>query len=321
MAEDRDYKVHTMTPKPRPRVATQVLDFTVLPIRQPSTPSFTKETTHYLYIRGNAPRLPTEENPRELFLANVPVDATETHIKSLFAESLGGVRLESVSFADARVGKGIKAPVVHAKKRKRGAEDGEAGEEIGQLPYIWDREVHRSGGTAVVRCVDRQSAEIALREAKKVSRGSREIIWGHGIEGKVPALGRARYKAHHDLRYPDHAALQASVDQFMEVFSAQETERARALARQRSEPDEDGFVTVTRGGRAGPAREEDARLKEEELKKREKNRVKNDFYRFQLREKQKERAKELVKGFEEDRRRVDEMKGRRGKVRPERWAT
>ena len=89
------------------------------------------------------------------------------------------------------------------------------------------------------------------------------------------------------------------------------------IVRNSSEPDEDGFITVTRGGRQGPAREEEARAKEEELKKREKNRVKDDFYRFQQREKKKELAKDLVKGFEEDQRRVEEMKRRRGKIRPE----
>ena len=306
-----------MVPKPDSKVATQVLDFTILPIRRPAITSFPKKTTHYLYIRSNVPRLPTEDTPRELFLANIPVDATETHVRALFVEYLGGVRLESVVFEDARVGKGIKAPVVHGKKRKRGVEDGDDGQEVGQLPDIWDREVHRSGGTAVVKCVDRPSAEIALREARKVAKGVKEIVWGGSADQKVPQLGRARYKAHHDLRYPDRAALQASVDEFMEVFSTQEAERTKALSRQRSEPDEDGFVTVTRGGRAGPAREEEARLKEEELKTREKNRVKDDFYRFQLREKKKERAKELVKGFEEDRKKVEEMKGRRGRVRPE----
>jgi ribosomal RNA-processing protein 7 len=305
-----------MVPMPDRKAPTQVLDFTVLPLQRPALPSYPKATTHYLYLRANAPKVPTADTPREFFLVNVPVDATEEHIKALFAEHLGGVRLVSVDFEDARASKGIKAPVAQGKKRKRGLEDGER-EEIGQLPQTWDRQLHRSGATAVVRCVDKPSADVALREAKKAAKGGKEIIWGDGVEAKVPPLGHARYLAHHKNRYPDHAALHASVDSFMEVFSAQEAERNRLLARQRSEPDEDGFITVTRGGRTGPAREEEAKLKEEELKKREKNRVKDDFYRFQVREKKKEQAKSLVKGFEEDRRKVEEMHRRKGRVRPE----
>ena len=309
---------------PKEKIPTQVQDFTVLPIRYPAVSSFPKETTHYLYLRANAPRVPTEDTPRELFIVNVPTDATELHIRSLFADQLGGARVENVVFEDARVVKGIRAPVVRhdgkrGKKRKRNADDGaqELGDEVGLLPETWDRELHRSGGTAVVRFVDRASAEMALREAKHAAKSGKEIIWGAKVEGKVPPLGSARYLAHHKLRYPDPGLLQESVDSFMEAFSAQEAERARQLARQRSMPDEDGFITVTRGGRVGPAREEEARAKEEELKKREKHRVKDDFYRFQVREKKKEAAKELVKGFEEDRKKVEEMRKRRGRIRPE----
>lgn len=309
---------------PKEKIATQIRDFTALPIRYPALQAFPKESTHYLYLRANAPKVPTDDTQRELFLVNVPVDTTDLHLRSLFADQLGGARVEAVDFEDARVVKGIKAPVVRyegkrGKKRKRVDDDGEQelGEEVGLLPEVWDRELHRSGGTAVVQFVDRASAEMALRETKRAVKSGKEIKWGAGVEGKVPPLGSARYLAHHKLRYPDPALLQASVDSFMEAFSAQEAERARQLARQRSVPDEDGFITVTRGGRTGPAREEEAKAKEEELKKREKNRVKDDFYRFQVREKKKEAAKELVKGFEEERRKVEEMRRRRGRIRPE----
>jgi ribosomal RNA-processing protein 7 len=313
-----------MVPMPKEKIATQVHNFIILPLRYPAVPAFPRETLHYLYLRANAPKVPTDDTPRELFLVNVPVDATELHLRSLFANQLGGARVEGVDFEDARAVKGIKAPVVRhegerGKKRKRVDDDGgqELGAQVGLLPDVWDRELHRSGGTAVVRFVDRTSAEMALREAKRAVKSGKEIVWGAGAEGKVPPLGSARYLTHHKLRYPDPAILQASVDSFMEAFSAQEAEQAKQLARHRSIPDEDGFITVTRGGRTGPAREEEVKVKEEELKKREKNRVKDDFYRFQVREKKKEAAKELIKGFEEDRKKVEEMRKRRGKIRPE----
>lgn len=318
------FRHSTMVPMPTSKIASQVQDFTVLPLIFPALPSYPKETTHYLYLRANAPKVPTEDTPRELFLANVPVDATETHFRSLFADQLGGARVENVDFPDTRVGKGIIAPVVRpegkkGKKRKRGLKDGSAtaGEEVGLLPEVWDRQLHRSGGTAVVRFVDRPSAEMALREAKRATKNDKRIIWGAGIEDKIPPLGSSRYLTHHKLRYPDPDILQASVDAYMTAFSAQEAERTKSLARQRSVPDEDGFITVTRGGRAGPAREEETKAKEEELKKREKNRVQSDFYRFQVREKKKEQAQDLVQGFEQDRKRLEEMRRRKGRVRPE----
>lgn len=308
-----------MAPMASVKIATTVNDFLVLPIHFAASQSYPKETTHHLYLRANTPKLPTENTPRELFAVNVPVDATEKHIRSLFANQLGGVRVESVAFEGARVGKGISAPVAPVqqnKKRKRGDDENATAEEVGLLPEIWDRELHRSGGTAIVTFVDRASAELALKEVKRAVKSKATINWVPD-KGVAAPLGSARYLTHHAMRYPDHAALQASVDAFMSAFTAREEAKAAALARLRSEPDEDGFITVTRGGRTGAGREEDAKAKDEELKKREKNRIKEDFYRFQVREKKKEQAQDLVKGYQEDQRRVEEMKRRKGKFRPE----
>ena len=185
------------------------------------------------------------------------------------------------------------------------------------MPEVWDRELHRSGGTAVATFVDKASADLALKEARRAVKTGREIVWGQGVDSTLPPLGSARYLSHHTLRYPDPALLQQSVDTFMSAFSAQESSRAKSLANQRNIPDAEGFITVTRGGRVGPARVEEASAKEEELRKREKNRVQEGFYRFQNREKRKAEQMDLVKGFEEDRRKLEEMRRRRGRVRPE----
>lgn len=297
------------------KTASSVNDFTVLTLQIPALPSYPKDTTHFVYIRPNAPRIPTEDTPRELFLVDLPIDTTEIHLRGLFAEQVGGVRVERVSFEGSRVRPESTAAEggKPGKKRKRNEEDGEEGE----LPETWDRELHRSGGTAVVTFVDQASADTAMKDAKRASKQKRELVWNQSIEAKVPSLGSARYRSHQQARYPDAEILQESVDAFMTAFSAAESARSKALARQRAEPDEDGFITVIHGGRRGTAREEDAKAKEEEFKKREQDRIRSDFYRFQTREKKKEAAKDLVKGFEEDTKRLEEMRKRRGKVRPE----
>ncbi|KAF2720468.1 hypothetical protein K431DRAFT_226502 [Polychaeton citri CBS 116435] len=320
-----------MVPMAEQRIAKSVKAFVTLPLQVPPQQSFQKETTHYLYICQNAPKVPTQDTPRELFLVNIPIDTTESHIKSIFANRLGGARVESVAFEGARTGKGITAPVApvqkqQGRKRKRaqtGEGEGEgtvADEEVGLLPETWDRELHGSGSTAIATFVDRANAELAMKETRKAAKGDRAVRWPSEADLKTtapPSLGIPRYLAHHRLRHPSHAELQQSVDGYMAAFAAQEAHRAQLLARQRQEPDADGFITVTRGGRNGPAREEETRAREEELKRRERNRVKDDFYRFQTRERKKEEAKDLVREFEEDRRKVEELRRRRGKVRPE----
>ena len=119
--------------------------------------------------------------------------------------------------------------------------------------------------------------------------------------------------AHHKLRYPEKDQLLYSINMYMTGFANQEAVRAKALVRQRQEPDEDGFITVTRGGRAKPARQEAAQEKAE--KQKEKQSGLEDFYRFQTREKRKELAGELVRKFQEDRERVKKMREKRGKFR------
>lgn len=99
----------------------------------------------------------------------------------------------------------------------------------------------------------------------------------------------------------------------MTAFGALEASRAQALARQRQEPDEDGFITVTKGGRNAPVRQEEAQERAE--KEKEKRKGLDDFYRFQTREKRKERAGRLMKEFEEDKEKVRQMKERRGRFK------
>lgn len=99
----------------------------------------------------------------------------------------------------------------------------------------------------------------------------------------------------------------------MTAFAAKEASQARLATKQREEADADGFITVTRGGRTNPAKQEAAQEQADKLKEKQKGL--EDFYRFQSREKRKERAGELVRRFEEDKERVRKMRERRGTFR------
>ena len=96
----------------------------------------------------------------------------------------------------------------------------------------------------------------------------------------------------------------------MTIFAEREASQARAQARLRQQPDADGFITVTNGGRTGPARQEVAQ--EQAKNWNEKQKGLDDFYRFQMRERQKAKAGELVRKFEQDKQKVKNMRERRG---------
>ncbi|KAJ4987601.1 meiotic recombination protein dmc1 [Stagonosporopsis vannaccii] len=314
------------------KAPSTVADFTVLPLTLPTLPGLPAthdRTQHFLYIKAHEPSAYTASAERSLFVANVPIDASESNIRALFAEQLGGARVESVDF-DASV----PARPLHKrwKQEKRGDDEGEeqrgkkrkrnepevvaegvVEDEESALPALWAGEVRRSGSAAVVVFVDKRSARGALKEIQAVVKGGRVVEWKSGS-----GLGVERYKSHLALLHPSASSLQSSINAYLSQFTALESQRARLLKHARTVPDADGFVTVTRGGRAGPARLEEAEKKKAELEERRKNNgVKDDFYRFQNREKRKEAEVNLRKRFEEDRRRVERMRERRGRVRPE----
>ncbi|QDS70806.1 hypothetical protein FKW77_004639 [Venturia effusa] len=326
------------TTKETTSIPAKVQDFTVLPVQLPPSLSCPSKTTqHYLYLRRDAPKPgeePTLDTKRSLFVANLPIDATENNLRKLF-KGIAGAGVERVEFDEytQRPRRGlilggemvvqgtvvkIDADTGRGKKRKRGA-DGEEEvvkrrmEEIA-LPEVWDRRVLRGRGCCVVVFVDEGSREVALKECARVKRKGRVVEWP-AVEGEE--MGLQRYRTHHSLTFPSRAALQRSVNTYLTHFTALESARSSLLSRQRQVPDEDGFVTVTRGGRAGPARLEEAQAAAERLKEREKKRVGGDFYRFQTRESRKLKERELREQFEVDRKRMQNMRERRGKIRPE----
>ena len=76
------------------------------------------------------------------------------------------------------------------KKRKRIFTTGSIEDEEGAaLPTSWDRKLQPVGGTATVLFVDRASMEAALKAAKRKRKEGDEILWGSGVEEKLPKLG------------------------------------------------------------------------------------------------------------------------------------
>jgi ribosomal RNA-processing protein 7 len=317
-----------------PSARSTIGDFSILPISIPALPSYPNSTTHHLYLRRNAPKISTPDDSRSLFLINAPADSTHLHFRALFTSLLGAGRFESVTFEDERKAASqaladllLPAQAArlasHSKKRKR-EEDEDAQhareEETARLPEPWSRPLRRSGGTAVVVLADEKSVEKALKAVAKAAKSGKYPVWGAGVPEQNRTLGSSWIRSHVRLTYPDKDAVGAAVDAFFTVYNRREKEAAELAKRLRNEPDEDGFVTVTRGaGRTAPAKREEAeearrKMIERADKKREEL---STFYRFQLRERKKEEQAELVKKFEEDRRRVDAMREKRGKFRPE----
>jgi hypothetical protein len=167
---------------------------------------------------------------------------------------------------------------------------------------------HASGSSAIIVFVDRASMELTLKAARKAIKSGTELIWS----APDAIMGVKRYKAFQRDRYPAPSELLKSVDAYMTTYAQIEEATSRENAKKRAVPDEDGFITVTRSSKGGVRREE---ADEVALRRSEKERKKGEgmgnFYRFQMREKRKMVADETLRKFEEDKRRVHEMRARR----------
>ncbi|KAK5055274.1 hypothetical protein LTR84_013024 [Exophiala bonariae] len=294
------------------KVPREVGGCIALPINLPVTTSFPHETKHYLYLRPHDPKIPDEETPRSLFLINIPVTTNIYSLRHLFTTQLEGGRVESVHFAEKSPGQTSTAITKSSRKRKRmTAEELEAGLDNYCLPKTFDSEIHPTGSTAIVVFVDRASMELALKAARRAVKSGVELKWDDPEES-TPQFGLMRYEHHKHLQFPSRKELLRSVNGFMTAYAQMEDARAKENAKKRQMPDEDGFITVTRGSKGGARAEE---IKDLAEKHKEKNKGLEDFYRFQMREKRKEQHYEMLKKFEDDKRKVEEMRHRRGALK------
>ncbi|KAK1593361.1 meiotic recombination protein DMC1 [Colletotrichum navitas] len=302
--------------------------FVILSVKLPALPSCPITALHEIRVRRNAPKIPTEIDDRSLFLKNVPVDSTDAHFRQVFAALVGPGRFESIAFEDERKTTTAIDPAQavkvtgFGKKRKRDEQEAEERakeEEVARLPEIWTRRLRKSGSSAIVLLADEKSVELVMKAIKKTSKSKKFPIWGEGVSPDFSELGSQWITAHMQLARCDKAATQKSVHAFFNVFNRKEKEAAEMAKRLRNEPDEDGFVTVVRGGRVAPGNKteaEEARQKMVDKAEKKKSET-TDFYRFQLRERRKAEQAALMKRFDEDRKKVEAMKEKRGKFRPE----
>lgn len=301
--------------------------YTTLRICVPPVLSFPKAVVHQIWVRRNAPKIPTPDDSRSLFLKNIPIDSTESHFRAIFSSLIGAGRFESIAFDDEAAAAHTVDPAQAAKvagfARKRKRDDTEAEDskkaELARLPKIWTRKLHTTSSTAVVLLVDEKSVQLALKAFAKLRKSKKYPVWGEGLADDVPRLGVPWIAAHLQLCRCDKAETQRAVHAFFDDFNRKEKEAAELAKRLRNEPDEDGFVTVTRGGRAAPANRNEAEMaKQKSLEKESRRKAETKgFYRFQLRERRKEEQLALLKRFEEDKRKVAALREKKGKFKPE----
>ncbi|RIA90590.1 ribosomal RNA-processing protein 7-domain-containing protein [Glomus cerebriforme] len=302
-----------------------------------SSDSFTFTSIHYCYFKSHESRnndsfLPPDNT---LFISNLPVDSTEAHIKNLFQEcgpidkiifnevikddeflisivnesgdnvdennnSNGGLN-ENVSIQQGRKSK-------KKKKKKPKVQGGIEKRVIGN---------YKEGGLRKLLIPD-SSAHIVFQTSEGLKKAlemtQKKRTWAIK-DTEIPSLGLSRWLQDYRLHRPDQSKLQEEVDEYMCKFEEAELERHKALEAKLNQPDEDGFIMVTRVGRRSTNTDGTITVtaaKPEEIKSlKPKNKEFTDFYRFQKREAKRNKIIDLRKKFEEDKEKIAKLKAAR----------
>lgn len=290
-----------------------VADYIILPVTFSALPSFPHTTTHNLYVRPHQPKIPTPEAGQSLFLSNIPFDTTAAHLRTLLTSptllsqattTSSKPQIDKIHFPSLPT---PKSKSQNPKKRKRSAAYTNAEGETARddplespLPATFDYPLHPSGSAAIIVFKDRASftrVHTAIRTYAASTPDERPPLpW------PSQPLGSPRYRKHGLLSRPASSALSTLVESYMTRLASVEASLARARATALSQPDDDGFVTVGRpaGAAGGGWKEEQAREKLDAMRAKEakKRAAMADFYRFQTRERRKEREREVRRGFE-----------------------
>ncbi|KAK9455211.1 ribosomal RNA-processing protein 7-domain-containing protein [Dipodascopsis uninucleata] len=251
--------------------------------------------THYLYIRKHDDHSGSEYASSTFFMANIPIDATTSHIRTLFSSlcAVSDPKLAAVKFLEAPTSSSIIIPTTDSLKTSS----------LTPIRKIWP-----SCSAAHISFSESAAFAKALSALKRTR--AQPIEWITDGTEDPTACGTARYLAIHRRLYVNSEILQNAIDAYMAEFNKTEAQREREAKRKRMTPDEDGFVTVARNvGRSGAGISNDF-TKEEAKKKLRKVELK-DFYRFQIRQQKKDRMNELIKNFKNDQEKIKELKERK----------
>jgi len=130
------------------------------------------------------------------------------------------------------------------------------------------------------------------------------------------ALGVKKWVNEYNSGIVKESTLQESVDKYMKEYDTK-VSKEKQEEEELGEPDEDGWVTVTKAAKkpAAPVKKEsETSVRKNGKKKKKKSELKN-FYTFQMKDEKLNRIQELRRKFEEDKKKITKMKMER-KFRP-----
>lgn len=289
---------------------TEIRGYYILPVHFPGL-----DQPHYIFFKkhGSKEKKGKEQNQngsdtledRSIFMFNLPINTDMSLLKKYFQTVAIGATIEFFSYSflsDCNEDMWIDLTKLTSDLEYEKGDSQE--KEIGTL---------LPRGCGIITFVDKAAFRLAFSSLKRLSSSSQVSYW--------PITETNNFGSQYLIRkcrdrILDKYQLTQEVAQSLVDFERAERESKEQLQNQSQIVDEDGFTLVvgshrkTKAGIMGQQKLAST-IESEKAQKKMKSKEKEDFYRFQLRERKKNEMNELLRKFKLDQQKVQEMKERR----------
>ncbi|WPK26966.1 hypothetical protein PUMCH_004337 [Australozyma saopauloensis] len=275
---------------------TEIKGFHILKVRLPESAG-----KHHVYFRKHEAKPaqdPHNISGRLLFMFNLPIETNMPLLKKYFQQVAIGATVEKY------------IPSILTNSREEAYFD--LTKLTSDLDYKSDSIEQDVGlklpkNCGIVTFIDKASLQLAFNSLKKCSSDKKTTNW------PMPTLGSQYLLSVLKAQVYDNATLSKSVSSALADFNRAEQESRDEIKNQTEIVDEDGFTLVVGSHRKTKAgilgRQKFAQtVGLENAKQKIKKKEKEDFYRFQLRERKKAEMNDLLRKFKQDQERIRTMR-------------
>lgn len=279
---------------------TEIKGFFVLPVKLPEASS-----PHYIFFKKHDGKSSSGNSAnnnanRSIFFVNLPINTSTALLKKYFQNVAIGSTIESYTpsiLTDYAEDIWVDLTKLTSDLELNQQENVEA---MSKLPK----------NCGIATFVDKASFLLAFNALKKLASSSTETSWP--INDTL-TLGSSYFLSKYQAQILDTEEISNIVSQALIDFDRAEKESMESLQQQTQLVDEDGFTLVvgshrkTKAGIMGKQKLA-ATVEVDKAKSTMKKKEKEDFYRFQLRQRKKDEMNDLLKKFKLDQEKVRLMK-------------
>lgn len=271
---------------------TEIKGFHILPVTLPKSTHI-----HYIFFKKHEVKGGNNNN-RSIFLINLPINTSTSVLKKYFQDVAIGSTLES--YTPSFLTDFPEDVYIDLTKLTSDLKLSNTNEDIeisSKLPK----------NCGIITFIDKSAFQLALSSLKKLSSNASISNW------PIKEFGSSFFLKNLQNQILNNEILTHEVSTSLAEFNQAEKESAEQLQEKTQLVDEDGFTLVvgshrkTKAGIMGKQKLAST-VELEKAQTKMKKKEKEDFYRYQLRQRKKDEMNDLLTKFKQDQERVKLMK-------------